>query len=331
MARATIFIPVFAPIRCLLVAASLAICLGTACSPRPPQDAGPATPAPSPDRRAADHQQPTGTLVGPDHPAAGDNPADATGPRSLVPGATAGRPVPPSGLLAGKRDAAGRPLPTRGHAGTAEHAGTGNLAAADAAAVPGKDLGAGGGAAPLPPGGVSAVGGGKPGNISAGGGQVPSPAAATDGQAGGATNATPPREAATADQGEQTVSSLVNAYRSATDAMDREGFAYELESLGTPEVGPAFATLAAMEKDEDLKGLLLTLLGDSEAPVETKLAAFAEALRPGQPETVREAASESLQSVEDARAVQVWRQFENDPLLGDTARDAIESLGSTPR
>jgi HEAT repeat protein len=140
--------------------------------------------------------------------------------------------------------------------------------------------------------------------------------------------ATPPGPAEMQAEPEQNIPSLLNAYRAATDTMDRERFAFDIEAIGTPEAGAAFASLASTESDEELKSLLLTLLADSEATVETKIAAFAEALRPGQSEMVREAAADSLQGVEDPRTIAVWRQFLSDPLVGDIAKDAIEFLES---
>lgn len=123
---------------------------------------------------------------------------------------------------------------------------------------------------------------------------------------------------------------LENDYKATTDADDRIEIIYALSGLDTEEALKALGRLFQFEPDPELKSEIISAVDDAEEQIELKLVIYATCLTPDQPDDVRQAAIDALESIVDVRAIPVWIALLNDKDAGirETARQKIEALQS---
>jgi hypothetical protein len=134
---------------------------------------------------------------------------------------------------------------------------------------------------------------------------------------------------AVADEPPANPAELAQRFRTAADAEDRGAIVDELWQLDSTAAIETIRQLYLNERDESVKVDMVAGLTDSKRP-ETRQSRFgliAVALAPGQPKEVREIAVQMLVDFDDPRAVQLLRQYENDPdaEVRDGAREALEA------
>lgn len=127
---------------------------------------------------------------------------------------------------------------------------------------------------------------------------------------------------------EPSPADLERNYAATADVDDRIDIVYALAGDGSPEALNVLGRLFRNEKDTQLKAEILTCVDSFDEPVNTKLFILSTAISAGQPEEVREAAIDALESVVDRRAIPIWRTLLNDKdfEIRDAAKEQIEDL-----
>jgi HEAT repeat protein len=129
----------------------------------------------------------------------------------------------------------------------------------------------------------------------------------------------------------QTAASLRQKFLNAQDANERTAI---LQALGELENAEAVAVLGFLfqnERDEELKLDMLATLEQMEVANAPKMPIVAAALRPEQPQSVREAAIDALVDLDEPGALQMLQSLTTDPNpeIRDAAKDALQSALET--
>ncbi len=136
-----------------------------------------------------------------------------------------------------------------------------------------------------------------------------------------------------AERDSPSAAQLERDYTKTSDANDRIEIIYQLADIGDAGALRALGRLFLAETNPELKSEIISAVDDVDGLVEARLAIYAIALRPNQPDDVRQAAVDALENLEDARAIPTWRTLLNDRDAGirDTAKAQIEALQATGR
>jgi HEAT repeat protein len=129
----------------------------------------------------------------------------------------------------------------------------------------------------------------------------------------------------------QTAGFLREKFLNAQDSNERTAI---LEALGELENAEAIAVLGFLfqnERDEDLKLDMLATVEEMEVPNAPKMPIMVAALRPEQPQSVREAAIDALVDLDEPGALQMLQSLTADPNpeIRDAAKEALQSAMET--
>lgn len=123
---------------------------------------------------------------------------------------------------------------------------------------------------------------------------------------------------------------LKGDYTATSETDDRIDIIYQLADVGTVDALRAMGWLFQIEADPELKSEIISALDDVDGQNEVRVAIYAIALHPDQPDEVRQAAVDALENIVDAQALPVWRTLLNDRDLGirESAQEQIKALES---
>jgi len=138
---------------------------------------------------------------------------------------------------------------------------------------------------------------------------------------------------ASADENEPSPQALLQKYLSTTDSDERSDIISQLGDLDSTAALQTISQLFQSEQSAELRVQILSTAADmgddDEQPVkDQKLILYTRALTSGQPDDVRETAADSLETLDDARALPLWQQLTKDPDedIRDSAQAAVERL-----
>jgi hypothetical protein len=125
----------------------------------------------------------------------------------------------------------------------------------------------------------------------------------------------------------QTAGSLRQKFLSTQDANERTAILQALGELDNAEAIAVLGFLFQNERDEELKLDMLATLEQMEVPNAPKMPILTAALRPEQPQSVREEAIDVLAELDEPGALQTLQSLTTDPNpeIRDAAKDALES------
>jgi hypothetical protein len=129
----------------------------------------------------------------------------------------------------------------------------------------------------------------------------------------------------------QTAGSLRQKFLNTQDSNERGAILQALGELDNAEAIAVLGFLFQNEQDEELKLDMLATLEQMEVPNAPKMPIIAAALRPEQPQSVREEAIDVLAELDEPGALQMLQSLMADPNpeIRDAAKDALESVMET--
>jgi HEAT repeat protein len=129
----------------------------------------------------------------------------------------------------------------------------------------------------------------------------------------------------------QTAGSLRQKFLNAQDSNERTAILQALGELENAEAMTVLGFLFQNERDEQLKLDMLATVEQMEVANAPKMPIVTAALRPEQPQSVREAAIDALVDLDEPGALQMLQSLTTDPNpeIRDAAKDALQSAMET--
>ena len=124
----------------------------------------------------------------------------------------------------------------------------------------------------------------------------------------------------------QAPESLRQKFLNTQDANERAAIVHSLGELDNAEAMAVLGLLFQNEQTEDLKLDILLTVDEMEVETVPKIPILAAAVRPEQPQSVREAAIDILADLDEPGAVPMLQSLTNDPdpEISESAKDALE-------
>ena len=125
----------------------------------------------------------------------------------------------------------------------------------------------------------------------------------------------------------QTAELLRRKFLNAQDTNERIDIVHTLGDLESAEAAAVLGLLFQNERDEELKLEMLATLEQMDVENASIMPIVAGAVRPEQPQSVREAAIDVLADLDEPGALQMLQSLTNDPNpeIRDAAKDALQS------
>lgn len=143
-------------------------------------------------------------------------------------------------------------------------------------------------------------------------------------------DSTPPAAAA---ETPEEIASLQQKFLNARNSDERQDIVHEIGELNTTQAMAVLGRLLQIEREADVKLDILGTIEGMEVENATKISILAGAVRPEQPEDVREFAIDALANLDEPGAVQILQGLTNDrnSAIRDAAKEALQSNMEGPQ